>query len=76
MIITDNNSKSKKVISQMGAEMKVEEVIAVEVSNKVGQLRHAAKQISDAGIDIQYVYGSPVKGKMTLIFKTADEKKP
>ena len=75
MIVTDNNTKAKKVISQMGAEVKVEDVIAVELPNKVGQLRQAAKQISDAGVDIHYVYGSPVKGKMTVIFKTVDDKK-
>jgi hypothetical protein len=75
MIVTDNNTKAKKVISQMGAEVKVEDVIAAEVPNKVGQLRQVAKQISDAGVDIHYVYGSPVKGKMTLIFQTADDKK-
>jgi len=75
MIVTDNNSKAKKVISQMGAEVTAEEVIAAEIPNKVGQLRQVAKQISDAGVDIHYVYGSPVKGKMTLIFKTADDKR-
>jgi hypothetical protein len=75
MIVTDNNTKAKKVISQMGAEVKVEDVIAAEVPNKVGQLRQVAKKISDAGVDIHYVYGSPVKGKMTLIFKTADDKR-
>jgi len=75
MIVTDNNTKAKKVISQMGAEVKVEDVIAAEVPNKVGQLRQVAKQISDAGVDVHYVYGSPVKGKMTLIFQTADDKK-
>lgn len=75
MIVTDNNAKAKKVISQMGAEVKVEEVIAVEMPNKVGQMRQAAKRISDAGVDIDYVYGSPVQGKMTVIFKTADDKK-
>ena len=75
MIITDRNAKAKKVISQMGAEVKVEDVIAVEMPNKAGQLRQAAKQISDAGVDIHYVYGSPVKGKMTVIFKTADDKR-
>jgi hypothetical protein len=75
MIVTDNNAKAKKVISQMGAEVKVEEVIAVEMPNRVGQMRQAAKQISDAGVDIHYVYGSPVRGKMTVIFKTADDKR-
>ena len=75
MIITDNNAKAKKVLSQMGAEVKSEDVIAVEVPNKIGQLQQTARKISDAGIDIAYVYGSPVKNKMTLIFKTADDKK-
>ena len=75
MIITDNNAKAKKVLSHMGAEVKTEDVIAVEVPNKVGQLQQAARKISDAGVDISYVYGSPVKPKMTLIFKTADDKK-
>ena len=75
MIITDNNAKAKKVISQMGAEVKIEEVIAVEVTNEVGQLQQLAKKISDAGTDISYVYGSPVKRKMTLIFKTANDRK-
>jgi len=75
MIVTDNNTKAKKVISQMGAEVKVEDVIAAEVPNKVGQLREVAKKISDAGVDIHYVYGSPVRRKMTLILKTADDKR-
>ena len=75
MMITDKNTKAEKVISQMGAEVKSEDVIAVELPNKVGQLQQTAKKISDAGVDISYVYGSPVKPKMTLIFKTADDKK-
>jgi len=34
-----------------------------------------AKKVSDALVDIQYVYGSPSGGKMTVVFKTADDKK-
>ena len=75
MIITDDNAKAKKVISHMGAEVKTEEVVAVEVPNKMGQLQQVAKKISDAGIDISYVYGSPVKSRLTVILKTADDKK-
>jgi hypothetical protein len=75
MIITDNNAKAKKVIANMGAEVKTEDVIAVEVPNKMGQLQQVSKKISDAGIDISYIYGSPVKQKMTLIFKTTNDKK-
>ena len=75
MLVTDNNRKAKRLIAHMGADVETEDVIAVEVPNKVGQLQQVAKKISDAGLDISYVYGSPVKGKMTLIMKTADDNK-
>jgi hypothetical protein len=75
MIITDNNTKARKVIANLGAEVQTEDVIAVEVPDKLGQLQQVAKKISDAGIDISYIYGSPVKQKMTLIIKTANDKK-
>jgi hypothetical protein len=75
MIVTDNNTEAKKVISKMGAKVKVEDVIALEVPNRVGQLHKAAKKIATAGIDIYYLYGSPAKGKMTLIFKTENDKR-
>jgi hypothetical protein len=75
MLVTDDNRKAKRLIAHMGADVETEDVIAVEVPNKVGQLQQVAKKISDAGLDISYVYGSPVKGKMTLIMKTADDNK-
>jgi hypothetical protein len=74
MIITDNNAKAKKILTQMGAEVEVEEVIVVELPNKPGQLQKVAKKVSEADVDIQYVYGSPSKGKMSIVFKTADDK--
>jgi hypothetical protein len=75
MLMTDNHIKTKKILSHMGAEVSVEDIISVELPNKIGELQKVAKKISDAGIDISYIYGSPVKGKMTLIVKTANDKK-
>jgi len=75
MLMTDNPSKTKKIVSHMGAEVSADDVITVEMPNRVGELQKIAKEISDAGIDITYIYGSPVKGKMTLILKTANDKK-
>lgn len=75
MLMTDNPSKTKKIVSHMGAEVSVDDIITVEMQNKIGELQKVAKKISDAGIDITYIYGSPVKGKMTLILKTANDKK-
>jgi hypothetical protein len=75
MLMTDNPTKTKKILSHMGAEVSVDDMITVEMPNKVGELQRVAKKISDAGIDISYIYGSPVKGKMTIILKTANDKK-
>lgn len=75
MLLTDNHAKTKKILSHMGAEVSLDDIITVELPNKVGELRKVAKKISDAGIDINFIYGSPVKGKMTLILKTANDKK-
>jgi hypothetical protein len=75
MLMTDNAAKAKKIVSHMGAEVSVDDMIAVEIPNKIGALQSVAKKISDAGIDINYIYGSPVKGKMTLVLKTANDKK-
>ena len=75
MLMTDNPAKTKKILSHMGAEVSTDEVIAAVLPNKIGQLQRVAQKISDAGIDILYIYGSPVKGKMTLILKTSNDKK-
>lgn len=75
MIVTDNNAKAKKILTHMGAEVKAQDVIAVELPNKPGQLQKVAKKAAEADIDIHYIYGSPSKGKMTLVLKTADDKK-
>lgn len=75
MIVTDNNAKAKKILTQMGAEVKTEEVIAVELPNRPGQLQKVARKVSEADVDIQYVYVSPAKGRMTVVFKTADDKR-
>jgi len=75
MIVTDNNAKAKKILTQMGAEVQVEEIIAVELPNRPGQLQKVAKKVSEADVDIQYVYVSPAKGRMTVVFKTADDKR-
>lgn len=75
MLMTDNPTKTKKILSHMGAEVSTDEVIAAVLPNKIGQLQKVAQKISDAGIDILYIYGSPVKGKMTLILKTSNDKK-
>ena len=52
MMVTDDNTTAKKVLPRLGAKVEVEDVIALEVPNKVGELNKATKKIAFAGIDI------------------------
>jgi len=76
IMITDNNAKAKKALAPFGVGIKEEEVISVEMPNKVGALQNVAKKIANARIDIHYMYGTAGAGKTSIcVFKTADDKK-
>jgi hypothetical protein len=76
MMTTDSNAKAKKALAPLGVEIQEKDVIAVEMPNKVGELQKAAKKISDAWIDISYMYGTAGTGKTSIcIFRTTDDAK-
>lgn len=76
MLITDSNARSKKALTKLGIETKEDEVVAVEMPNKVGELQKVAKKMADAGINIKYVYGTTGIGKSSIcVFKTSDNTK-
>ena len=76
MLTTDSNAKAKKALASLGVGMEEKDVVEVEMANKPGELQKAAKRIADAGIDIEYMYGTARVGKTaTCVFKTADDGK-
>ncbi|MEW6418262.1 MAG: ACT domain-containing protein [Nitrospirota bacterium] len=76
MLSTDSNAKAKKALGPLGVEIKEEDVVAVEMLNKVGELQKVAKKIAEAGINIIYMYGTVGSGKSSIcVFKTSDDKK-
>lgn len=76
MLTTDSNAKAKKALAGLGPEITEEDVVAVEMPNRAGELQKVAKRIADAGININYMYGTTGTGKSAIcIFKTADNKK-
>ncbi len=76
MVVTDSNAKAKKALSPLGGEIEEEDVVTVEMPNRVGELQKVAKRIADAGINIIYMYGTAGTGKSSIcVFKTADDKK-
>lgn len=76
MLITESNAKAKKALAPLGVEIEEEDVISVDLPNKVGEMQKVAKKIAEAGIDINYMYGTAGTGKSSIcVFKTANDSK-
>ncbi len=72
----DNTAKARRALAKLDIKPGVEDAVAVEMPNRVGQLQKVSRMIADAGINIDYVYGTTSKGRTsTCIFKTANDKK-
>ncbi len=73
---TDSHPKAKKALKKMGVELEEEDVIVVEMANKIGELDKVASVIADAGINILYMYGTTSAGRTsTGLFSTSDNNK-
>ncbi len=73
---TDSNAKAKKALSALKLKVDEEDVIAVEMANKVGELQKVAKALADGGINILYMYATTSTGRSsTVIFSTSDNRK-
>lgn len=72
-VIPDSMAKAKKALLPWGVELREEEVVGVELPNKPGELQKVAKKIAEAGINVEYAYGTTGTGKAGIVvFKTAD----
>jgi len=73
---TENNAKAKKALAGLGFAPEEEDIVAVEMPNKTGELQKVAKVIADAGINIEYMYGTTSSGRTSVcLFSTSDDKK-
>lgn len=76
MLTADSAARARKCLAFLKIGLEEEEVVVVEMPNKVGELQKVAKKIADAGINIDYMYGTAAAGKSsTCVFKTSDDKK-
>ncbi len=74
MLLTDSNAKAKKALAPLGVELKENEVFAVEMTNRPGELQKVAQKLADAGINILYMYGTSAAGRSaTGVFSTSDD---
>lgn len=76
-IIASDPRKAARILSELNYVVNVTPVVAVEVEDKAGGLHSVMKVITDAGIDIGYMYSSFGKndGVAYMIFRVDEPDK-
>lgn len=70
-LIVDNNEKAKAILKERGLTVGRTNVVAVEVCDEPGGLDHILHVLSEAGINVEYMYAFVQRGaaNATLIFR-------
>ena len=76
-IITPDIEKAKKVLRDVDVISKITDVIAVYIDDKAGGLAKMLKSITDAEINVEYMYAflGRTEGKALMVLKADDEAK-
>lgn len=73
LLVTDDNEKAKAALARLNADVHDRSVLVLQMHDKPGALEDATTKIAEAGINIDYCYGTANGGgTATVVFKTAD----
>ncbi len=76
LLVTSDNAEASDALGRFNADVREKSVVLVDMPNKAGALEEIAKKIAEAGINIEYSYGTAgAADKATVVFKTADDAK-
>ena len=75
-LITSDNKKAENALKGIGYEVTTNNVVTVEIDDRIGAGAEVGALIGNAAIDIDYCYGTSAGGvKALLVFQTNDNKK-
>ena len=61
-LVTDNNQKVQGALQAKGYKVNEQDVVMVELPNRVGVLKETADKLKARGIDLEYIYGTTCSG--------------
>jgi hypothetical protein len=75
--ITTDLETTKSVLTSLGTEFRLTEVLAVQLENRTGALAKVLQRLADEHINVEYAYAStaPSPGKSLGIFHTSNPKR-
>ncbi|MDD8026860.1 MAG: ACT domain-containing protein [Acidobacteriota bacterium] len=75
-LLTSDNKKAETALRTLGYKVKVNKVVVVEISDRIGAGAEIGALLGNAVIDVDYSYGSSSgKGPALIVFKTNNDKK-
>ena len=77
-MVTDDLEPTKKVLTSLGTEHSVSDVLAVEMDNKPGSIAKVLERLAEEHINVEYAYVSASAGgagRSLGIFHTSNPKK-
>lgn len=76
-LVTDDVDKTRAVLTSLGTEYRIAEVLAVPLENRTGSLARMLERLAEEHINVEYAYvstdGAP--GKSLGIFHTSNPKR-
>jgi len=73
LMVTDDNVKATAALARLNAEVRARAVVAVEMPNRVGALDEVARKIAEAGVNIDYIYGTGGGAETATVIFATDE---
>ena len=74
--VTDELNTTKNVLTSLGTEFRIAEVLAVPIENGTGSLARVLEKLAEEHINVEYAYASAAApGKALGIFHTSNPKR-
>jgi hypothetical protein len=76
-LITSELESTKSVLTSLGTEFRISEVLSVELDNRTGALAKVLEKLAEDHINVEYAYASTLSapGKALGIFHTSNPKR-
>jgi hypothetical protein len=76
LLLTDKNTKAVNALASLGVEIKEQEAVRVDLTNKPGRLSKVLKKLAEGGINIHRSWATAFKGKTAVcVLMTSDDEK-
>jgi hypothetical protein len=76
-LVTDQLDPTRRILTSLGTEFEVGDVLAVEMENRPGALTRILERLAEEHINIEYAYasGASAPGRSLGIFQTSNPKR-